>query len=163
MSRLKFGNQIHFIWRNKGLAVVLRKVQWTLQAYGNCSDMHMNQLWSPHISTPCHILLTCNDMLRPGPIHNLDTQVPIHYKQTHWNMHSSQTAWKGSRSTDQRYAGDNRLMTPKSSYRRSRLDLRIQLHIPVKVPVRVRCVCVIWFVFFHVLQLLSCYTKLMLH
>ncbi|OIW00879.1 hypothetical protein TanjilG_22677 [Lupinus angustifolius] len=29
--------------------------------------------------------------------------------------------WNGSRSTDQRITGDNRLMTPKSSYRWSRL------------------------------------------
>ena len=34
---------------------------------------------------------------------------------------------KGSRSTDQRYAGDNRLMTPKSSYRRSHLAPRCRL------------------------------------
>ena len=35
--------------------------------------------------------------------------------------------WKGSRLTDQRYARDNRLMTPKSPYRRSRLAPRCRL------------------------------------
>src|SRR5690606_7125113 len=36
-------------------------------------------------------------------------------------------SWKGHRSTDKRYAGDNRLMIPKSSYRRNRLALRCRL------------------------------------
>src|SRR3546814_3823491 len=36
-------------------------------------------------------------------------------------------AWKGHRSTDKRYAGDNRLMTPKSPHRRSRLAPRCRL------------------------------------
>src|SRR3546814_11093339 len=35
--------------------------------------------------------------------------------------------WKGHRSTDKRYAGDNRLMIPKSSYRRNRLAPRCRL------------------------------------
>jgi len=35
--------------------------------------------------------------------------------------------WKGHRSTDKRYAGDNRLMTPKSSYRRRCLAPRCRL------------------------------------
>ena len=35
--------------------------------------------------------------------------------------------WKGHRSTDKRYAGDNRLMTPKSSYRRGGLAPRCRL------------------------------------
>jgi hypothetical protein len=35
--------------------------------------------------------------------------------------------WKGHRSTDKRYAGDNRLMTPKSSYRRGCLAPRCRL------------------------------------
>src|SRR5258707_13841694 len=34
---------------------------------------------------------------------------------------------EGHRSTDKRYAGDNRLMTPKSPYRRSRLAPRCRL------------------------------------
>src|SRR6185503_5834826 len=34
---------------------------------------------------------------------------------------------EGHRSTDKRYAGDNRLMTPKSSYRRGRLAPRCRL------------------------------------
>src|SRR5262249_41128777 len=36
-------------------------------------------------------------------------------------------AWKGHRSTDKRYAGDNRLMMPKSPYRRHRLAPRCRL------------------------------------
>src|SRR3982751_1208609 len=36
-------------------------------------------------------------------------------------------AWKGHRSTDKRYAGDNRLMTPKSPYRRGCLAPRCRL------------------------------------
>ncbi|MFO7033209.1 hypothetical protein B9T07_26155 [Limnospira fusiformis CCALA 023] len=35
--------------------------------------------------------------------------------------------WKGHRSTDKRYAGDNRLMMPKSPYRRHRLAPRCRL------------------------------------
>jgi hypothetical protein len=35
---------------------------------------------------------------------------------------------EGHRSTDKRYAGDNRLMTPKSPYRRSRLAPRCRLN-----------------------------------
>src|SRR3546814_12797010 len=36
-------------------------------------------------------------------------------------------SWKGHRSTDKRYAGDNRLITPKSSYRRGCLATRCRL------------------------------------
>ena len=36
-------------------------------------------------------------------------------------------AWKGHRSTDKRYAGDNRLISPKSSYRRGGLAPRCRL------------------------------------
>ena len=35
--------------------------------------------------------------------------------------------WKGHRSTDKRYAGDNRLMVSKSPYRRHRLAPRCRL------------------------------------
>ena len=35
--------------------------------------------------------------------------------------------WKGHRSTDKRYAGDNRLILPKSSYRRQCLAPRCRL------------------------------------
>ena len=35
--------------------------------------------------------------------------------------------WKGHRSTDKRYAGDNRLISPKSSYRRGSLAPRCRL------------------------------------
>src|SRR3546814_15056092 len=35
--------------------------------------------------------------------------------------------WKGHRSTDKRYAGDNRLMIPKSSYRRNGFAPRCRL------------------------------------
>jgi hypothetical protein len=40
---------------------------------------------------------------------------------------SATPVWKGHRSTDKRYAGDNRLMTPKSPYRRRRLAPRCRL------------------------------------
>src|SRR3712207_6561143 len=39
----------------------------------------------------------------------------------------SGSTWTGHRSTDKRYAGDNRLMTPKSPYRRGRLAPRCRL------------------------------------
>ena len=37
------------------------------------------------------------------------------------------SAWKGHRSTDKRYSGDNRLIPPKSSYRRRCLAPRCRL------------------------------------
>ncbi len=37
------------------------------------------------------------------------------------------SVWKGHRSTDKRYAGDNRLISPKSSYRRGGLAPRCRL------------------------------------
>src|SRR5699024_4222136 len=40
---------------------------------------------------------------------------------------SGGTAWKGHRSKDKRYSGDNRLIAPKSSYRRSGLAPRCRL------------------------------------
>src|SRR5262245_59714225 len=40
---------------------------------------------------------------------------------------SGGSVWKGHRSTDKRYAGDNRLIPPKSSYRRGSLAPRCRL------------------------------------
>src|SRR5690606_11792958 len=37
------------------------------------------------------------------------------------------SAWKGHRSKDKRYSGDNRLISPKSSYRRGGLAPRCRL------------------------------------
>lgn len=85
MWRLLFHNQIPFIWRSRGLAMVLRKVQWTLQAcriaqtctLTNCD----HQMWPYLCFHLSRHLATCNSMLRPGPIGNLGTQLPIYYKQ----------------------------------------------------------------------------------
>src|SRR3569832_903164 len=40
---------------------------------------------------------------------------------------SGGSVWKGHRSTDKRYSGDNRLIPPKSSYRRGSLAPRCRL------------------------------------
>ena len=44
-----------------------------------------------------------------------------------WSYWSGNFVWKNYRSTDKRYARDNRLMTPKSSYRWSCLAPRCRL------------------------------------
>ena len=43
------------------------------------------------------------------------------------NSYASGSEWKGHRSTDKRYSGDNRLIPPKSSYRRRSLAPRCRL------------------------------------
>src|SRR3569832_1081598 len=44
-----------------------------------------------------------------------------------WSLRSGGSVWKGHRSTDKRYSGDNRLIPPKSSYRRRCLAPRCRL------------------------------------